>query len=94
VGERLREGFLDHLLRRVDVPHDPEHRGDDPRVLDPEDLAELRAHAVVRGRGALDRIHGSRWYAMRRSCSILVGPSRAGPAEAPPLTSPRSVAPR
>ena len=90
VGERLLEGLLDHLLRRVDVARDPEHRGDHPRVLDPEDVGQPRAHALVGARGPLDRIHGSRWYAKWRSCSIRPG----APADAPPLTSPRPAARR
>ena len=61
VIERLLEGLLNHLLGRVDVAHDPQHRGNHPRVLEPEELGQAHAHALVRGR----RLHELAWYAIR-----------------------------
>ena len=50
VAERVLEGLLDDLLRRVDVAHDAEDGGDDARVLDAEHLRHARTRIARRHR--------------------------------------------
>ena len=99
VIERLPEGLLDDLLRRVDVANDPEHGGDDAPVLLAEGLRHACAHAVVRRPpGSIDPT--GRWYAIPRpSCRWRVrsdpaAPRRPASAVSRRLTSARSAAPR
>ena len=55
---RLLEGGLGDLLRRVDVAHDPEHGGDEARVLEAEDLGDARTHVAPQHRPVFHRSHG------------------------------------
>ena len=55
---RLLEGGLRDLLRRVDVAHDPEHGGDEARVLEAEDLGHARTHVAPQHRPVFHRSHG------------------------------------
>ena len=102
---RLLEGGLGNLFRRVDVAHDPEHGGDEARVLEAEDLGHARTHVAPQHRpvfpGPTGRSYPTatpcpatpRATRRRRRPVMRAAPDPAQRSEAM-LTSPRSGAPR
>ena len=87
---RLLEGGLGNLLRRVDVAHDPEHGGDEARVLEAEDLGHARTHRRPPASARVPPVP-------RADLTRLRPPARRYPSNASPATvtgalpGPRSV---
>jgi len=76
--ERLRECLLHDLFGHVDVAHEAQHRRDDARVLDAEDLVDVLVHADI----VLPALTSARRAARPRSRPRRWAPS--SPTPAPP----------
>ena len=74
--ERLRECLLHDLFGHVDVAHEAQHRRDDARVLDAEDLVDVLVHAAI----VLPALTSARRAARPRSRPRRRAPSLPTPA--------------